>query len=58
MLRSIMNEDVADRRLIDLSRYSLSQLQAGARKSALDTALDRILASENDEAYSSFQAII
>lgn len=53
-----MNEDVADRRLIDLSRYSLSQLQAGARKSALDTALDRILASENDDAYSSFQAII
>jgi hypothetical protein len=53
-----MNDDVTDRSLIDVSGLSLGQLRAEVNQSALDIQLDRILAFDKDDAYSSFQASI
>jgi len=53
-----MGEDVTDSGLIDVSELSLGELLTEARDSSLDRALNRILASDNDDVYSSFTASI
>jgi len=53
-----MDKDVTDGGLIDISGLSMGQLLTEADESSLARALDRILASDKDDAYSSFQASI
>lgn len=53
-----MNEDFSDSVLIDVSRLHVREVLAAAGESGLGRALDRILASDHDDAYSSFQASI
>jgi hypothetical protein len=56
--RRIMNEDFSDSVLIDVSRLRVREVLAVAGESGLGRALDRILASDHDDAYSSFTASI
>lgn len=53
-----MDLDVTDSGLIDVSQYSMSQLLTEADESSLGRALSRIVRSDKDDAYSSFQASI
>lgn len=57
-LRSIMNDDIGDGGLIDVSGVSLSELHDELDESALDHALRQILASSDERERHNFQAII
>lgn len=58
MMRRTMDDDFSDSVLIDVSRLRVQEVLAVAGESGLGRALDRILASDHDDAYSSFQASI
>jgi hypothetical protein len=53
-----MGEDVTDGGLIDVSRLGMSELLTKADESSLARALNRILASDKDDAYNSFNSNI
>jgi len=57
-MRRTMDDDFSDSVLIDVSRLRVREVQAVAGESGLGRALDRILASDYDDAYSSFTASI
>jgi len=56
-VRRIMREATTDNGLIDISSSDLSTLLT-ADESSLTRALDRIIATDKDDAYASFQASI
>lgn len=53
-----MDDDFTDGVLIDVSRLGLAEVLEAVGKSGLGRTLDRILASDKDDAYRSFQASI
>jgi len=57
-VRGVMNENVADRGLLDVSNLGLGELIAETDDSALRRALNRILSSSADGACNGFQASI
>jgi hypothetical protein len=57
-VRDVMDEDVADCGLLDVSELGLDELMAHADDSALGRALNRILSSPADGACNGFQASI
>jgi hypothetical protein len=58
VLRRTMDDDFTDSVLIDVSRLRVREVLAVAGESGLGRALNRILACDHDDAYSSFTASI
>jgi hypothetical protein len=57
-VRGVMNENIDDRGLLDVSKLGLGELMAETDDSAFGRALNRILSSPADGACNGFQASI